>query len=199
MQTTAPSRFTATALACARPGRGSTGNEDFRSTSGRSSGTLGQPSFRRRNRVQRGTPMAVEPHIVDEQLQALGQETYNAYKDGKVLQYLPDILSPDETIRGMSAGTIAKRGWLFVITDARILMLTKGFFRKFRFQEIAIEHIDGVQFVPGMMFDKVLLVVRGARVVMQLIIKGDAPKIAELIGTLMQAQDTEIGPENEQA
>ena len=129
---------------------------------------------------------------IDEQLKALGESVYNTYKNGKVLDHLPSILHPDENILAVCAGTIVKRGWLFVLTEQRLLMLSKGFFTKFKYDQLLIEHIDGVAHTPGLMLDKVQLNVRGKAVVLQILIKEDAPRLTgALIDLLRKSAEQE--------
>ncbi len=130
--------------------------------------------------------MAVDNETVDRQLRALGEDVYAMYSKGKVLKYLPDILEPEETILALSAGTIAKRGWLFVVTGTRLLMLTKGIFTRFRYDQLPLELIDGVYHLPGLMFDKVQLISRGKSIVINVLVKDDAPKLTAVLADLLR-------------
>lgn len=62
----------------------------------------------------------------------------------KEVRYLPDIMEPDETVKGTARGVMDGKTWLVVCTDRRVIFVDKGLVFGLRQMEIPLEAITSV-------------------------------------------------------
>lgn len=108
--------------------------------------------------------MSMDRGVLDQQLQALGDAT--RWWNQRELRDLPAVLSPDEEIAAISRGRIgrvrwARRQWLIIITDRRLLCLRSGGRATWRQVEIPGEEIKRVALRVGPLKGRVIVVTTG--------------------------------------
>ena len=67
----------------------------------------------------------------------------------KEVRYLPDIMEPDEIVKGAARGTMGADSWLVVCTDRRVIFVDKGLVTGFKQMEIPLEMISSVSHRVG--------------------------------------------------
>lgn len=136
--------------------------------------------------------MPLDRGIVDQQLQALGEGT--GWWDRRELRDLPAILRADERILAIAYGKVgrirlARRSWLIVATDARLLCL-KSYGRSWRQIEVDVDHVTRLAIRVGPFRGRLHVVAGGER--LRLLTR--KPKAY----TLLNALNSVITPAHEQ-
>ena len=62
----------------------------------------------------------------------------------KEVRYLPDIMEPDEIVRGAARGAMGGTTWLVVCTDRRIIFVDKGWLFGLKQTEIPLDAVSSV-------------------------------------------------------
>lgn len=73
----------------------------------------------------------------------------------KEVQYLPQILSKDETILSLISGLLDRKTWLIVCTSKRIIFLDKGMFYGLKQSEIPLHKINSIEQSSGFIFGEI--------------------------------------------
>ena len=90
---------------------------------------------------------------IKQQIKELGEvDTFGTKKE---IRYLPEILSQDETLRGITSGLTEGNTWLIALTNKRIIFLDKGMIYGLKQKEIPLEKINSIEQKTGIMFGEI--------------------------------------------
>lgn len=130
--------------------------------------------------------MAIDRGIVDRQLQALGESL--RWWNLRELRDLPSILQPDERILAVARGKLGRlrfvrRGWLFVVTDSRLLLVRSAPAVGWRQIEVSAANITRVAMRVGP-FRARVRVSTASRTYRLLVPRPDAYRLVEALHTI---------------
>jgi hypothetical protein len=138
--------------------------------------------------IQRENNMPLEKDKFENQIQGLGD--FSRYCTRKEIQFLPEILRADETVRAMTSGRFKKTSnWLMVVTDQRILCLRKGIIFGLKQVELPIGQISGIAHSTGIMFGEIVATTSGGNEILDLIIKKDVLRVAAALSELVSKNE----------
>lgn len=129
--------------------------------------------------------MAIEKNIVKEQLQALGD--FHQFFTAKEIRYLPQILTENETIQGITSGYYEAKTWLIVITNIRLLFLDTGLFFRLRQTDIPLSKINSISYATGLFFGEIEIATGSEVKTISSITKKDVLKIVSIISGLIHS------------
>lgn len=86
---------------------------------------------------------------IKQQIEALGATSDFGTK--KEIASLPDVLSPDERIKGLTSGMLDGNTWLITCTNKRVIFLDKGMLYGLSQKEIPLEKINSISYTTGML------------------------------------------------
>jgi hypothetical protein len=75
----------------------------------------------------------------------------------KELNYLPEVLRPNEDILAFSSGLMDGNTWLITLTDKRIIFLDKGMIWGLEQTSIDLEKINSISGKTGLIFGDILI------------------------------------------
>jgi len=90
---------------------------------------------------------------IQRQIDALGQT--DGFGTKKEVKALPEILSPDETIKGLTSGIMDGNTWLITCTNKRVIFLDKGMIYGLEQKEIPLDKINSIKHKTGMIFGQI--------------------------------------------
>lgn len=74
---------------------------------------------------------------------------------GKEIRALPDLLAPEEYIRGITSGMMDSDTWLAVCTTKRVLFVNRGMIYGLRQVQIPLDRIQSVDHEYGLFFGSI--------------------------------------------
>lgn len=128
--------------------------------------------------------MAVDKSVIDQQIQALGQ--FDKFFTKKEINYLPEVIVPGETIKGLTSGFHDGNTWLITITNRRLLFLDKGMIYGLKQMEMPLDQISTISHKTGLMFGELQISTSGGTKKVEQIDKKDVAKIAQMISDLVK-------------
>ena len=137
--------------------------------------------------------MPVDKEIVTAQLKALGN--FFSLGTKKEIRFLPEILTPGETIKAVCSGLMDGNTWLCTLTDQRVLLLDKGMVAGLKQLELPISRIKSVSHKTGFLMGEVLVDTGGETKKIEHIVKADVLKFAAALSELIRARTASIMPE----
>ena len=75
----------------------------------------------------------------------------------KELNYLPEVLMDEEQVLAFASGEMDGNSWLIVLTDTRVLLLSKGIFHGLEQTTIGIDKISFVSGSTGLLFGEITI------------------------------------------
>ena len=127
--------------------------------------------------------MPVDPAVVQRQLEALGD--FDQFFTRKEINHLPNILFPDEEIRGITSGMCDGDTWLIVVTTRRLIFLDRGMLYGLRQMEMPLKQISAVSHSTGLILAEINVSTSGGHKRIHYLLKSEAPKIANIISGLI--------------
>ncbi len=121
---------------------------------------------------------------INKQLANLGD--IDTWYTKKEIKHLPEVLRPDEVIKGLGSGTLDGNTWLIVVTNHRLLFLDKGMLFGLKQTEMHYEQISAISHKMGLLLASITISTSGGKKEIRHIQKADAPKLAELISDLIR-------------
>lgn len=125
------------------------------------------------------------------EIQTLRQQI-DALKDFKrwgrknELQFLPQLMDEDETVRALTSVLYTERKWLFVVTDKKIIFLYRKIISGLQ-QTIPLSEIKTVSCAKGLMFAKLRIGTGNNEMVLESILKKDALLIRDILSEAIQS------------
>ena len=139
--------------------------------------------------------MPLDRGLIDQQLQALGESSN--WWDQRELRDLPAVLDPDEQIRAISRGHIARlraprRKWLIIATNRRLLFLRSGRRTSWQQLEVSTGQITLVRMRTGVLHGRVLVQAGSLRY--RLVVpRADAYKLTAALSSIVKPRQDEPG------
>lgn len=127
--------------------------------------------------------MPVDPEIIKAQLNNLGD--FYHFFTSKEIKYLPQILTEEENICGITSGFYENKTWLIVITDLRILFLDKGMFFGLKQIDLPLNHVSSISHKAGIFFGELQVSTSSGGKTIKNIAKRDVLKISSIIAGLI--------------
>jgi hypothetical protein len=127
--------------------------------------------------------MPIDSEIVKAQLNSLGD--FYHFFTSKEIKYLPQILTEDEMIHGITSGFYENKTWLIVITDMRILFLDKGMLYGLKQIDLPITHISSISHKTGFFFGEIQVSTSSGGKTIKNIAKRDVLKISSIVAGLI--------------
>jgi hypothetical protein len=127
--------------------------------------------------------MAAEIQTIRQQIHAL--QHFRRWERKNELQFLPQLMDGDETVRALTSVLYMERKWLFVITDRKLIFLYRKIINGFQ-QTVPLSDINSVSCVKGLMFAKLRIVTGKGEMVLESILKKDALLIHDILSGTIQ-------------
>ncbi|MBZ0263365.1 PH domain-containing protein [bacterium] len=128
--------------------------------------------------------MAVNKQIVDEQIKAL-EGTFDTFGTKKEIEYLPEILNPEETIHALASGMLRGTTWLLIVTDKRVIFVDKKMVGGLEQVDFPLSRISGVQHKQGNIKGEITLTVEGVEQSILNVSNKYVTKVAGVISDLL--------------
>ena len=90
---------------------------------------------------------------IKQEIEALGATSTFGTK--KEIASLPDVLSPDERIKGLTSGLLDGNTWLITCTNKRVVFLDKGMIYGLNQKEIPLDKINSISHKTGMLLGEI--------------------------------------------
>ena len=81
-----------------------------------------------------------------------GADTFGTKKE---VRHLPEIMHPDEVVKGLTSGMMDANTWLVVCTNKRVIFLDKGMIYGLKKIETPLDKINTVESKTGMFFGEI--------------------------------------------
>lgn len=83
--------------------------------------------------------------------------TFNTFGTKKEVNYLPEILNPDEHILSLISGFLDGNTWVIALTEERLIFLDKGMFYGLKQREIPLDKINSISQKRGLLLGSVTI------------------------------------------
>lgn len=105
----------------------------------------------------------------------------NTFTTKKEINFLPQILTPNEKIKYMTSGFWDSNTWLITCTNKRVIFLDKGMFFGLKQKEIPLEKINSICQQRGIVFGKIEIWDGASRIVIENIDKSTLQPMLDAI------------------
>ena len=121
---------------------------------------------------------------IREQIRGLGwADTFGTKKE---IKSLPEILSGDETVLGLTSGLMDGKTWLVVLTHKRVIFLDKGMIYGLKRAETPLNKINSIESKTGLIFGQIAIWDGAAKSTIKNVAKGS---IGPFVKALNKAMD----------
>ncbi|MDR1607086.1 MAG: PH domain-containing protein [Deltaproteobacteria bacterium] len=104
---------------------------------------------------------------------------------GRALAYLPKILTEGEKVQALTRGHIGARLWLLAITDARAILISRGYLLGLKLLDIPLSQIKMIFHSLGLMFGEIVLHCGDCQTRLALTPKRDMPEFMTALASAM--------------